>query len=147
MICSKCGHQNKGGYTKHPLYTTWVGMISRCSSDKNISYQYYGGKGVKVCERWLSFDNFVNDMGERPKGYSLDRIDSNGNYEPSNCRWATPTQQRANQSNTNKNVGVYFSNLHKKWVAQQRLNGKYIFYKRFKTEEEAIIFNRENRLA
>lgn len=75
-------------------------MLSRCSDPRNNSYRFYGARGVAVCERWLSFDNFLADMGPRPSGKTLDRIDSARGYEPGNCRWATPTEQIRNRSNT-----------------------------------------------
>jgi hypothetical protein len=73
-------------------------MINRCTNPNAIEYQrWYGARGVAVCERWLVFGNFLADMGERPPGRTLDRIDTYGHYEPGNCRWATPAEQTANK--------------------------------------------------
>jgi hypothetical protein len=76
-------------------------MKQRCLNPKATAYAYYGGRGVTICERWMSFDNFLADMGERPEGRTLDRIDPYGNYEPSNCRWATYAEQTHNRRKTN----------------------------------------------
>lgn len=78
-------------------YNSWSGIIQRCTNPKYWQWDNYGGRGIAVCERWLSFENFLVDMGERPPGTSIDRINNSGNYEPGNCRWATPTQQTANR--------------------------------------------------
>lgn len=72
-------------------------MLHRCRNPKADNHSYYGGRGVTVCERWRSFGSFLADMGERPEGKTLDRIDPYGNYEPGNCRWATAREQRINQ--------------------------------------------------
>jgi len=84
---------------KHPLYHLWKGMRARCKNPNHSHYHRYGGRGIKVCERWREFDNFLHDMGERPSpAHSIDRINNNGDYEPSNCHWATPIEQSRNGS-------------------------------------------------
>lgn len=89
---------------RNKVYNAWNSMVNRCTSPVNRQFPNYGGRGIKVCQRWLeSFDAFVDDMGVPAKDMSLDRIDVNGNYEPSNCRWATSIQQAQN-----KRASVYY---------------------------------------
>lgn len=83
-----------------PTYRSWLAMHGRCKHPSTNGFEYYGGRGIKVCDRWTDFENFLADMGERPLEHSLDRIDSDGNYEPGNCRWATPIQQRHNRGDS-----------------------------------------------
>jgi len=91
------GHSFVGG-KETPTYSSWHSMKQRCLNPKATKWKHYGARGVRVCERWrISFENFLADMGERPAGKTLDRIDPDGNYEPGNCRWATMVQQRHNR--------------------------------------------------
>lgn len=97
---AKRGWENKSRHhSKHPMYGGWQQMILRCHDPKNSIYPRYGAVGVRVCQRWRDdFQNFLADMGERPKGMTLDRINPVGNYEPGNCRWADAKTQRNNLS-------------------------------------------------
>lgn len=87
--------------SKSVEYDTWCSIKSRCCNKRNADYKFYGAKGIEMCDRWLeSFENFYEDMGERPSGgHSIDRINSEGGYYPENCRWATKKEQARNQSN------------------------------------------------
>lgn len=85
------------GQRKTPAYTTWSSMMTRCYNSNAANYWYYGGRGIRVCKRWHEFSAFYEDMGERPKGHTLDRIDPDGDYTPSNCRWATHSTQMSNK--------------------------------------------------
>ena len=81
----------------HPLYSTWISMRNRCNNPNNPSWRRYGGRGIRVCKEWDSFDQWLADMGPKPsKNHSIDRINNDGNYEPQNCKWATQREQLRN---------------------------------------------------
>lgn len=94
-----CSSVDGGGRT--PEYAAWKAMRTRCNNEKCAQFHNYGGRGIRVCERWQnSFEDFLADMGERPSGkHSVDRINVNGDYEPTNCRWATASEQCRNRRN------------------------------------------------
>jgi len=85
------------GKSRTPIHRTWRAMLNRCYNQNVPEYRYYGGRGISVCERWHKFENFYADVGDRPNGLSIDRINNDGNYEPGNVRWATRLQQARNR--------------------------------------------------
>lgn len=89
--CSRPGHPIHG-QSFSLTYKSWSSMMQRCYNPKSVQYRWYGGRGIRACERWHKFENLLSDMGERLPGTTLDRIDPDGNYEPGNCRWATPKE-------------------------------------------------------
>lgn len=98
--------RRKHGARRDPLlgklYAAWQGMHARCRNPMHKAFKYYGGRGITVCARWAEFPAFLEDMGMRPEGMTLDRIDPNGNYEPSNCKWATWEEQRRNRRDSHE---------------------------------------------
>ena len=91
-------HGKRCGGAMAPIYRSWLSMKQRCHNPSDTSYENYGARGIEVCERWRSsFEAFAADMGPRPEGHTIDRINVDGNYEPGNCRWATATEQVRNR--------------------------------------------------
>ena len=130
-LCRERGSAN--GLSKHYLYRTYRNMINRCTSIENGSYEQYGGRGIRVCDRWLEpegqgFLNFLEDMGERPEGASLDRVNTNGDYSPTNCRWTDAGTQSFNQrkqiTSGTVRVGVRYDPLYNKWRSSINFKGK-----------------------
>ena len=128
-----CGCLLKGVNSEHyqsPTYKSWSMMKDRCNNPNSPMYRYYGGRGVSYNSRWENFLNFLKDMGERPEGTSLDRINPSGNYWKGNCRWATKEQQAYNQNlrttNTSGKTGVYECKRNKlpTWIAFIEVGGK-----------------------
>lgn len=116
--CVSCHISKKNtshGLSKTPTYRTWAGMVGRCLNPNNTDYLLYGGRGIKLYEPWKKFENFIRDMGAKPKRMEIDRIDPDGNYEPANCRWVTRQQnvdnRRMSASNRDKYILVCLSKL------------------------------------
>ncbi|AXO39945.1 AP2 domain [Enterobacter hormaechei] len=130
----------KHGMTGSREYHSWDSMMQRCNNINNKRYEDYGGRGIFVCDRWREFSAFYEDMGPRPKGTTLDRIDNSSGYCPENCRWSTLSEQQSNQrkrrGSASKFVGVS-KRPSGRWTAHITKNGKTKYLGDYATEEEA----------
>ena len=134
----------KHGHSRSPEYDAWHNIKERCYNKDNIAFANYGGRGITMCDRWLEcLNSFINDVGKRPSPkHSIDRIDTNGNYEPSNIRWTTREVQarntRVRKDSISGHKGVYFDKTRNKWVCYIFINKKHKEIGRFDTLEDAI---------
>ena len=153
---NSCGCYLKERITVHnmwgtPTYTSWDRMIQRCTNSKDMNYHHYGGRSISVCGRWLeSFENFHEDMGERPSETSLDRVDVNKGYSVENCRWASHTTQARNTrtpiTNTSGTKGVSYNKSYNKWEVYIGVDKKRIRLGYFDDLASAIACRREGEL-
>lgn len=133
------------GKSRTPKYKIYTGMIERCTKPEHHSWEGYGGRGITVCDRWLeAFENFDEDMGERPSDkHSLDRIDNDQGYCKENCRWATSSEQAYNRgkrsASSSRHKNVYLNKKINRWVARVWEDGVRVYLGSYKTEDEAAL--------
>lgn len=125
----------QNGLSRTKEYNTWHSMMNRCFDNKIKTYKHYGGRGITVCDRWKTFKNFYEDMGISPPKYTLERIDNNGNYEPSNCKWADRTTQ-SNNRRTSRKITLNGKTLTvSQWSEILNIN-RYTIYQRLDTGKD-----------
>jgi len=157
-VAHSCGCWKQEIITKHGMwksteYCIWEGMKARCQNKNNLNYPNYGGRGITVCEKWNTFEGFYDDMGVRPsKDYTIERIDVNGNYEPSNCKWATVSEQNNNKRTTRRieyngrtqSLGLWANELgFERHILTKRLNSGWPIEKAFNTAIDMKYSNRK----
>ena len=132
-------------YTPSYEYKTWIRIKTRCYYTKHHNYKDYGGRGIRVYDGWLNnFQAFHEHIGDRPgDGYSIDRIDCDGDYEPGNVRWATQHEQAANKRTSNRVVGVCQNRRSGLWQATLNVNKQRVFSKSFKRFKDAVTARKE----
>jgi len=142
----------KHGHSRSPEYDAWHNIKARCYNKDNIAFANYGGRGITMCDRWLeSLNSFINDVGKRPSPkHSIDRVDTNRNYEPSNIRWTTREVQarntRVRKDSISGHKGVFFRKKSNKWVCYIFINKKHKEIGRFNNLEDAISARKEAEL-
>lgn len=138
------------GMTRTPTYSTWCAMHTRCNNQNSQDYKHYGGRGITICSEWLKFENFLNDMGKKPMGLTIERINNDLGYFKANCRWASRTIQSRNQRvfKTNKTgiTGVQWHKQCQKYQAAIRVKRKGIYLGLFNTIEEATEARRQGEV-
>ena len=143
--------RTKHGMFGTRIYRVWSEMVQRCTNPNNQHWGHYGGRGITVCDEWRDFGTFYRDVGDRPTpGHSLDRIDNDAGYGPSNCRWATKSEQNVNRrkkaGTSSRFMGVCWNKLKQRWFASTCINGKHKCLGYYRTEEAAAE-GRKKRLA
>jgi hypothetical protein len=113
MSIDKIGAYKTHGLSNSKVYRTWASMIARCKYPSASGYKNYGGRGISVCSNWQKFENFLSDMGEPRDGESLERINNDGNYEPTNCKWIPLREQRLNTRRSKRNKLLAFTAMSK----------------------------------
>lgn len=131
-MASRIKHGGYLGGKERPEHYTWRTMLARCHSVTSKHYKHYGARGITVCERWKKYEHFIADMGPRPEGASLDRINNNAGYSPENCRWATRSQQQKNKRNTRVYTNGVFTGTLVECAAHLGISKELAHY-RFKT--------------
>lgn len=141
--CLRKEMKTSHGMTKEPEYAVWNAMLQRCEKENYALYKNYGGRGIKVCERWHKFANFIADMGRRPSDdHTLERVDNDGDYEPGNCRWDTRAAQSLNQRVRRDNKtgcrGVSLDSSSGYYQANINVEGKRVYLGRFSDIDSAV---------
>lgn len=122
------GHSGRG---RTPTYITWEAIKQRCQNPNAVGYEIYGGRGIKLCERWQSFSAFLADMGERPPGSTIDRIDVEGDYSPGNCRWASKREQANNRRNARRITFEGQTHSVTEWARRHGMSRGVLFHRIF----------------
>lgn len=147
---SRVTHGGYIGGKEKPEHYVWRSMLARCNNPNTSGYPYYGGRGIKVCKRWLLYQNFIADMGNRPSSnHSLERINTDADYKPSNCMWATRSQQQKNKTTTKIYTNGLFTGTLVECAEHLGVskNTAYARWKNWKSFEKETKWQLKNRLS